>query len=126
MNRLRIFLLVGREGEWNAQRLGVLQGLLDAIANTVMVVLRLDQRDGDVWLIIKNVVCATALASRDELATHDDASLSEEHLFTKLHDFIPASLPERWRDEFGADVALGKRFLVYRWQQSLPAQASQY
>ena len=91
---------------------GVVERLLHAVADAVVVVLGLDQRERDVGLEIEDVVGALGLAARDQLAAHDDAALGEADLFADLRHLIPARLPQGGRDELGADVAFAEGALV--------------
>ena len=50
----------------------------------MVVILRFDDGDGDVRLVIKDVVGALGLAAGDEFAAHDDAALGEGHLLADL------------------------------------------
>ena len=68
---------VGGEDERDVEGRGVLQGLLHAVADAVVVVLCLDQGDGDVRLVVENVVGTLGFAAGDELAADDDPALGE-------------------------------------------------
>ena len=65
------------EDEGDVERLGVVEGLLHAVADAVVVVLGLDQRERDVGLVVEDVVGALGLAAGDQLAADDDAALGE-------------------------------------------------
>ena len=78
----------------------------------MVVVLRLDQGDGDVRLVVENVVGALGLAAGDQLAADDDPAFGEIDLFANLRQDIPARLLDGGRDELGADVAFAERLLV--------------
>lgn len=47
-----------------------------------------------------------------QLATHDDAPFSEAHFLAYLAEQIPTCTSDGRGDVLGADVALGKAFLV--------------
>lgn len=49
--------------------------MLHAVANGVYIVLGLNDRDGQVWLVVEDVVRPLLLAARVHLAAHDDAAL---------------------------------------------------
>jgi hypothetical protein len=104
---------VGRDDEGNAQSLGVLQALLDSVADAVVVVLGLDDCHGDVRLVVEDVIGASASAAGNELPSDDDAALGEADLLADLRQLIPARRLERRGDEFGADVALAEERLVH-------------
>jgi hypothetical protein len=63
--------------ERDVQCFGIVERLLHAVADAVGIVLRLDQRDRDVRLVVENVVGLLRLAARHQLAAHDDAALGE-------------------------------------------------
>ena len=104
---------IGRKHEWNIQGLRVVQSLLHAVADGVGVVLCLDQGDGDVGLVMEDVIGPLALASVDQLAAHDDAALGEAHFLADLRHFVPPGLAQCRSDELGADVAFAETFLVH-------------
>ena len=104
---------VGRKHERDVERRGVVESLLHAVADAVVVVLGLDQRDRDVGLVVEDVVGTLGFASGDQLAANDDAALGEADLLADLHHFIPARLLNGRGDELGADVAFAEVFLVH-------------
>ena len=101
------------EDEGDVERVGVVQRLLHAVADAVVVVLGLDQRERDVRLVVEDVVGALGLAAGDQLAADDDAALGEADLLADLRHLIPARLAHGGRDELGADVAFAEGFLVH-------------
>ena len=72
------------------ERRGIVEGLLHAVADAVVVVLGLDEGDGDVGLVVEDVVGALGLAAGDELAADDDPALGEADLLADLRHLIPA------------------------------------
>jgi hypothetical protein len=56
----------------------------------MIVVLCLDDGDGDIGLVIEDVIGAFRLATGDELAPNDDAPLGEGHLLADLRHPVPA------------------------------------
>ena len=104
---------VGGKHEGNIQRLGVIQRLLHAVADAMGVALRLDQRDGDVGLVVKDVIGPFAFPPADQLAPHDDAAIGEADLLPDLQHRVPARLCERRRDELGADIAFAEGGFVH-------------
>jgi hypothetical protein len=77
---------------------------------------------GMLGLVVEDVVGALGLAARDELAAHDDATLGKVDLFAELRDLIPACLPDRGRDELGADVAFAEELLVHAGSCSIASR----
>ena len=104
---------VGGEYEGNVQRVGVVEGLLHAVADGMVVVLGFDQCDGQVGLVVEHVVGPLALAPADQLAAHDDAALGEVNFLADLCHLVPACLAQGRGDELGADVALAQALLVH-------------
>ena len=56
----------------------------------MVVVLGLDEGDGDVGLVIKDVVGALRLAAGDQLAADDDPALGEADLLANLRHAHPS------------------------------------
>ena len=104
---------VAADGERHVERLGIVQPLLHAVADGVVVVLGLDDGDRQVGGVVEDVVGALLLAARVQLATHDDAALGEGDFLPYLRGEIPARPLQGGGDVLGADVALGEVFLVW-------------
>jgi hypothetical protein len=102
--------------EGNVKRGGVVKALLHAVADAVVVVLGLDQRDRDVRLVVENEVGLLRLAARHELAAHDDPALGEIDLLQNLHHLVPAGALDGRQDELRADIAFGESALVHEDQ----------
>ena len=81
---------VGGEDEGDVEGRGVLERLLHAVADGVVVVLGLDEGDGDVRLVVEDVVGALGLAAGDQLAADDDAALGEADLLANLRHGHPS------------------------------------
>ena len=81
---------VGGEDERDVERLGVLERLLHAVADGVVVVLGLDDGERDVRLVVEDVVGALGLAARDQLAADDDPALGEADLLADLRHARPS------------------------------------
>lgn len=111
---------VGGEDEGDVQRFGVVQCLLHAVADAVVVVLGLDQPQRDVRLVVENAVGPLGLAAGDQFAADDNAALGEIDLFADLRHGIPAGVDHGGGDEFGADVAFTERFFVDRGHDGGP------
>ena len=84
---------------------GIVDGLLHAVADVVVVVLGLNDGDRDVGLVIKDVVSALGLAAGDEFSADDDASLGKSDFLADLRHPVPARALDGRADELGADVA---------------------
>src|ERR1019366_7639323 len=97
---------IGRKHKWNVEGHRIVEGLLHAVTNAVVVVLRLDDCDRDIGLVVKDVIGALGFATGDELPSDDDASLSESDLFTDLHHPVPTGAFDGGAYELGADIAL--------------------
>ena len=103
---------VAAEDEGHVERFAVVQPLLHAVADGVVVVLGLDQGDGQVGGVVEDVVGPFLLAPRVQLAAHDDAAPGEADFLAHLGGEVPASPLQGRGDVLGADVALGEVFLV--------------
>jgi hypothetical protein len=104
---------IAGEDEWDIEGGGGFEGLLDAVANTVVVVLGLDDGQRDVGLVIEYVVGALGFATGDQPAANNDTALGEADLFADLGEFVPAGLLQGRGNELGADVALAEGFFVH-------------
>ncbi|MDT4838060.1 hypothetical protein FQZ97_718060 [compost metagenome] len=108
-------IAIAGKHEGHVQRLGITESLLHAGADGVLVVLGFDNCDGQVGLVIKNEVSAAGLATAMQLAAHDDAALGKADFLAHLFLDVPTGLLNGRGDELGADIPLGKRFLVHGW-----------
>ena len=104
------------ENEGNIKRRGVVEALLHAVADRMIVVLRFNQRDRDIRLVIEYEVGLFGLAARDQLAAHDDPALGEIDLFANLQHLVPARALDGGQNELRADVAFRKGTLVENCQ----------
>jgi hypothetical protein len=103
---------IAAEHAGDVEQLRILQRLLDARPHGVLIVLRLDDGDGDVWLIIKDIVGPLALATGGEFATDVDFASGKGDFFEELRVAVLACGFEGGGDVFGADVPLGEEFFV--------------
>jgi hypothetical protein len=100
--------------EGNIQRRGIVEALLHAVANAVIIVLRLDQRDRDIRPVVKYEVGLLRVAARHQLPAHDDPALGEIDLLPNLHNFVPPGALDGRQDEFRADIAFGEAPFIHR------------
>lgn len=99
---------VRREDIGNVECFGIAQGLLNAVSDAVRAILGLDDGQGDIGLIVEDVVSALGFAARDQLTAHDDAALGEANLFADLRLQVPARRDQGGGNELGADVAFAE------------------
>ena len=104
---------VGTEDEGHVERVGVVQRLLHAGADGVVVILRLQHRQRDAGLEIEEVIGALGVAASGKLAAHDDPAFGEGDLLADLVHEVPFGRDQRRGDEFGTYVALAEGFLVH-------------
>jgi hypothetical protein len=104
---------VGGKDERNVERGGVVKPLLHAVADVVVVVLGLDQRDRHIRLIVENEVGLLRLTARHEL---DDPALGEIDLLPNLHHLIPAGALDGRQNELRADIPFGQGPLIHEDQ----------
>ena len=104
---------VAAKDEGDFEGFGVAEGLLDACANGVVVVLCLDDGDGDIGLVVEYVVSAFLCASGVEFSPYIDAAIGEGDFLANLILNIPARCLDLGRDELGADVAFAEVFFIH-------------
>ena len=105
---------VGTVGEWHIENLGVSESLLHAVADRVVVVLRFQNGERNVWFVGEDVVRLLRLPTLNCLATHDDATFREVGFLTNLGHQVPLTRADNGgRDELAADVCLGEGFFVH-------------
>ncbi len=73
----------------------------------------LDDREGDVELVVEDVVHPLFRAARVNFSPHINSPIGETDLFTNLSVEIPSSRNKAGRDELRADVAFTKGFFVH-------------
>jgi len=105
---------VGGKNERNIEGYGIIEGLLHAVADAVVVVLGFDDGDRDVWFVIKDIIGALGLPAGNEFSADDDAPFGKSDFLADLHHPVPARALDGGTDEFGADVAFAQVSLVYR------------
>jgi hypothetical protein len=101
------------EHERNLQRLGVIERLLNTVADAAAIVLGLDDRKGNVRLVIEDVIGPLGFATGHHPAADDHAPLREGDFLAKLGLLVPAGAPQGRRDELRADVPLTELLLVH-------------
>jgi hypothetical protein len=105
-------IAVAGEDEGHVECQGVVEGLLHAGADRMIVVFRLDKSDGDT-LVVEDVVSALGLAAGYELAADDDAALREGDLAADRGGLVPPGGDDGGRDLFRADVVFAEGLLVH-------------
>ena len=90
------------------------QGLLHAAAHCVGAVLGLDDGDGDVVLVVEDAVGPFLASALAHVALDNDPALGQGHFLAHLGMNIPAGLFEGGDDLLGADIPLGKDFVVHQ------------
>ena len=116
---------VAAENEGDVEDMGVAEGLLEAGADRVGVILGLNDGDGDVRLVIEDVVGALLGTASVDFSPHINAPVGETYLFAYLRVEVPRCGHERRGDELGADVAFGEGFFVHRGGVSAPGVIQQ-
>jgi len=104
---------VGREHERDIEGHSIIEGLLHSGADAMVIVLGLNDGDGNIGLVIKDIICALGLASGNELTSDDDAPFGEVDLLSNLHHPVPARAFDGGADELGTDIAFAEVFLVH-------------
>ena len=83
----------------------VLNGLLHAAADRVVIVFGFDQSNGNVRLVVENVIYALSFVAGYELATYNDAAFRKTNLFTNLPLDLPTGVDNCGRNILCANVA---------------------
>src|SRR5690242_20622351 len=104
---------VRREDERDLQDFRVLQSLLHAVAYRVVVVLRLDDGNRDVRLVVEDVVGELRLPPSRHLPANMDLATSEVHLAPDLLVVVPSRSLNGRGDELRADVCFAEALLVH-------------
>jgi hypothetical protein len=91
----------------------VTERLLDARVDGVVVVLGLDDREGNVRLVVEDVVCAFLFPTLVNFSPDVNAPIGEADFLANLGVDVPTRRHQAGRDELGADVALGEGFFVH-------------
>ena len=79
----------------------------------MVVVPGLHHRDGDVRLVVQDVVGELALAPSDHASADDDLTVGQVDLLTHLGIDVPPGRGQRRGDELGTDVPFRQVFLVH-------------
>ena len=95
------------------QRLGIVEGLLHTVARRVGVVLGFNQGNGEIGLVVQDVIGPLGLAPADQLAAHDNAACGEADLAANLRCLVPAGLVQGRGNELGAHVAFAEACLLH-------------
>ena len=98
-------IAVAAENAGNIQNAGVVEGLLHTGPHGMFVVFGLNDGNGDIGLVVKNVVGPFAFSPGGHFTANVDFSVGKRNLFQKLSQFVPTRFFERGRDELGADVS---------------------
>ena len=77
------------------------------------VILCLYQGNGDVWLIVEDVVRKLGLATSDKLASDNDPSFGKVDILTDLGHVIPSRVLDSWSNKLGADIAFAEISFVH-------------
>jgi len=81
----------------------------------VAIVFCLDNGNGNIGLVVQDVVSALRLSARHELSTNDNAPFGEGDFFADLQSPIPSALLNRRANELGTDVSLAEVSFVHRF-----------
>ena len=104
---------VAAEDKGYFEGFGVAECLLDPCAGGVVVVLSLDDGDGDIGLVVENIISTFLCATGVEFSPDIDPSIGEGDFLANLVLDVPARCLDLGRDELGADVAFAEIFFVH-------------
>jgi len=71
----------------------------------MLVVFSFNDCNGDIWFVVKNVICSFALTSAGQVAFDIDTAIRESDFFSDLGKRIPASLFQGWLNILCTDVS---------------------
>ena len=103
---------VGREHKRHVHHLGVFESLLHARADSVIVVLRLDDGKGEVRFVVEQVVGLFGFAAPDSLPPDNHAPSCEKCLLPDLGHQIPVAADDGGGDELRPNIRLGELLLI--------------
>jgi len=103
--------------------LRVVQGLLNAGADRMFVVLSLYDCNGNVRLIVEDIIGPFFLSSRGQFTTNIDFAIGKRNLLQKLSQSIPTRLLYGRGNVFGTDVPFGKEFFIEHFYRGIDAQS---
>ena len=86
--------------------------LLHPVSDAMVVVLGLDNRQGEVRFVVEDVVRKLRFAASHELAANDDPPLCQVNVLADLDLHVPPRLGNGRGDELRADVSLGEGLFV--------------
>jgi hypothetical protein len=99
----------------DVQDAGIVQGLLDARFDRMPVIFGLDNGQGDIGLVVKDVIGPFALTSNGQVTFHINAPIGKRVLFPNLGQRIPAGFLQSGLDVFAANVSFRQVFFRGHW-----------
>ena len=107
---------VGAECKWDVKKLGVIKRLLHSIADRMIVILRFNDCDGDVWFVVKQLINFLSLTAFDAPTSNNDRPVCKIDFLTNLRHHIPFRVIcacNSGSDELRSDVRFRKVFFVH-------------
>jgi hypothetical protein len=80
---------VGAVGKWDVEELGVVESLLHAIAKRVRIVFSLNDRNGEIGLVVEQIIDFFCFAAFDALTPYDHPALGEVEFLADLRHRVP-------------------------------------
>ncbi len=111
-------IAVGAEHKRDIQRSSVVQALLHAAADTMVVVFGFDDRQWDVGFPRQQEVGILPFASFDGLAAYMYLARREVILFANLILNVPASRSDSRHNKLGADVAFTELLFIHEHEST--------
>lgn len=96
---------IGGKSQGDIQHGCIFEGLLHSMADSMVIILGLNNGDGDVRLIIQNIINTFGSAPGDGITTDIDAAIGQGNFFQKLGLGIPSGSFQSRCNEFGANIA---------------------
>lgn len=105
-------IAIGADSKRHIEFFGVVESLLHAVADAVVVVFGLDNGNWLVLLETKHVVCAAWGGTAMQAASHHDPAGADRKLLPHLGLDVPSRRLNGGGDEFGADISLAELLFI--------------
>ena len=117
---------VAAEDKGNIKGSRVIEGLLDTRGNGVRVVLCLNNRNGNVRLVVEDVIGPFPTAPSMEFPSDIDATVREFYFSTNLKILIPTGRNDSRGNELRANIALSEGFFVQKNAEGIRLKKCSY
>ena len=117
---LKEAVAVGAVNKRYIQHLGILDALLHTSANAVLVVLCLDNCQGQIWLVVQQIVSAFPLATGSNIPSDDNATVREVILHSDLFLPVPPGILNGRGNKLKFDVLFSHFVFLHQIAHAVP------